>query len=136
MSRNWMGKAATVLIGLAGAIVPTAAAFSQTITLKSGQSADLFPVYWIENCVSQLDHFAGVEIVSGPPGLKLSLRQQDVKAVRQNCSALVPGAIVVVTAPEVSQPSSGTLKYKVRYVLKNGGGNRDSEHSRQIALVP
>jgi len=136
MARDWAGRVAAVIIGFAWAIAPVTPTFSQTVTLKSGQSADLYPVYWVENCMSQLDSFGGVEIVSGPPGLKLSLRQQDVKAGRQNCSSLVPGAVVVATAPEVTQPSTVTLKYKVHYVLKNGGGKRDSEHSRVISLVP
>jgi hypothetical protein len=111
------------------------AAVAQALTIKGGQSVDAGAVYWIENCQTRLVGFAGVTVTSAPPGVSVSLRKKDVKAVRQNCPNLVPGATVVITAPVVTQPVKGIVKYQVAYLVADGG-RRTGDYSREITIVP
>ena len=74
-----------------------------------------------------------MRLLSGPPGLTLSLREQKVMATRQNCPNPVPGAIVIVTAAPGAQ--SGILTYKVQYTLTNGA-TVESDHTRNVTVVP
>jgi hypothetical protein len=119
---------------LALAVGLSGAAIAQSVTVKGGQSVDVGPVYWIENCTSMLEGFSGIVLTSGPPGVVLSLRKENVIAARQQCKQPVPGATVVATTPVVTQPVSGTLKYQVTYLTRNG--KRTSDHSREITITP
>ena len=97
------------------------------LALKNGESADVFPVYWISNCVSQLRSFGGIDVLEGPPGVSLSLKEGMVMARRQNCPNPVPGAMVVVTVRNAKQMSGATVTFRVRYVTFDG--DRQSVHS-------
>jgi hypothetical protein len=107
---------------------------AQSVALKSGESADLNAVYWVENCRSILKDFAGVEILEGPSGVVMSLREQPVRARRQNCPENVPGAIVVVTVKEVTEKASATVRYRVKYNTEDG--QKQSSHTFKIHLFP
>jgi hypothetical protein len=106
----------------------------QEISLKPGESADLGVVYWQSNCVSILKKIAGIDLLEGPPGIELSIRDESVAARRQNCSTKLPGGVVVLTAREIPQKFSGTIKYRVRYSTEDG--DKQSSHSKEIALFP
>lgn len=111
------------------------AAAAQNISLRKDESADLGSLYWISNCISTLKDFGGVEILEGPPGIELTIRQEAVYATRQNCAAPVPGGTVVLTAKDIPAKFEGTLRYRVRYNLQDGG-TRQSNHSTVILLLP
>jgi hypothetical protein len=132
-----MGRVVLLLAGVAAGFLGASAAHAQATvaqtSVKPGGSADIFPVYWVNSCMSQLQFFRGVDILSGPPGLTLSLRQQDVMAARQGCTNPVPGAIVVVSAGP--QATGGPLRFRVRYTLKDGA-QVESGHTREITVVP
>jgi len=125
-----MGKAA--LAWAAAAVCLSAQ--GQEIALKPGESTDLGPVYWQNNCVSTLKKIAGVDMLDGPPGVELTVREESVVARRQNCPNKLPGGVVVLTAREVPQKFSGTIKYRVRYSTEEG--DRQSSHSKEISLFP
>ncbi len=111
-----------------------ASAYAEEISLKAGESVDLGAVYWIQNCQSILKGFGSVDLLEGPPGIDLTIREENVTARRQNCPNKVPGGTVVLTAKEVQSKFSGVLKYRVRY--KTEDGDRQSSHSKNIALYP
>ena len=115
-------------------VVGTNVASADEISLRAGESADVHAVYWVSNCRSILKSFAGVDVVEGPPGVTLSIREEDVYARRQNCSEKIPGGIVVVTAKDVPAKISSTLKYRVRYNTEDG--LKQSNHSVQLTLSP
>lgn len=115
-------------------LVATAPAQAQSITLKSGENADLGAVYWVANCVSQLTGVPSVDVLSGPPEITLSIRTQSVTAARQNCSNPVPGGVVVATAGSVKSEFRGKLEYRVQYPTT--GGLKQSTHTRDLALYP
>src|SRR5262245_52417510 len=108
-------RATVALLILLGA--PHASA--QDLSLKSGESMDLYPVYWISECKSLLRSFAGIDILEGPPGVVLSIREDMVLARRQ-CPNKVPGGIVVVTVKDVPAKVSGVLRFRVRYNTVDG----------------
>jgi hypothetical protein len=109
-------------------------AFAQEISLKSGESADIHSVYWVGNCRSLLISFAGVDILEGPPGVTLSIREEEVLPRRQNCPNKVPGGVVVASVKEVPTRTTGILKYRVRYNTTEG--LRQSNHSVRLSLDP
>ena len=103
-------------------------------SLKSGESADLDPVYWVEGCSSTLITVVGVDLLEGPSGITLSVRREDVLPRRQGCTNKVNGGVVVASVKDVSAPVHGTLKYRVRY--KTQSGSNQSTHTAQFALYP
>lgn len=109
-------------------------AFAQQVSLKSGESADLQQVYWIADCKSELESFAGIDLLDGPPGVTLSIREEAVLPRRQNCPSKVAGGVVVASVKDVPTEIAGVLKYRVRY--KTLDGPRQSSHSTQISLFP
>ena len=129
-------RSSRVVLAAAGFALASSSATAQgLISLKSGESADLHAVYWVNNCKSVLRDFVGVTLLEGPSSVKLSIRKQDVTAVRQNCKEPVPGGIVVVSVGQISAPFSGEIKYRVTYRTIQGEDTQSS-HSRKIALYP
>jgi hypothetical protein len=113
--------------------IPISAA-AQSVALRSGESTDLGAVYWVESCQSIVKSFIGVEILEGPPGVVIALREQPVRARRQNCPNEVPGAIVTITAKEVTEKTSATTRYRVKYDTEDG--KKQSNHTVKIDLYP
>ena len=109
----------------------------KSFSLRSGESVDLGPTYWIRlsDCVSMLAAFAGVDVLEGSPEVTLSIREQEVHPRQQNCQDnRVPGGVVVATAKDVQARSSSVLKYRVRYNTREG--LTQSSHSVQLNLYP
>ena len=117
-----------------GYIRQGSSADAQVISLKSGETVQLGPVYWVANCKSLLKSFSGVDILEGPPGLRLSIKEDMVYARRQKCPDKVKGGYVMATVKEVKTAVSGTLKYRVRYSTVDG--QQQSNHSVTINLYP
>jgi len=84
--------------------------------------------------VSTLKGIAGVDLLDGPPGIELTIREESVVARKQNCPNKLPGGVVVLTAKEIPTKYAGTIKYRVRY--KTEDGDKQSSHSKEIALFP
>ena len=121
------------MLTLLASVALTTVSEAQTITLKRGGTAELGAVYWMRDCMSFLDDFEGVALTSGPPGLTLNLRKQDVKPVQSGCRALIPGAIVIVSARQDAPLGAVAIKYKVSYRTKTGG-KEQSNHSRSLLI--
>jgi hypothetical protein len=120
----------SLLIGFEGE-----AQAQQLVSLKNGEQADLGAVFWIENCQSRLVKFSGIDLLNGPPGLKLSLREEAVApSARYNCSNRVPGATVVLSANGFTSKYEGTISYRVRYDTRDG--NKQSSHSAKVQVFP
>src|SRR6266852_420449 len=67
------------------------------IVLKSGESTEFGPTYWIANCKSLVIGLPVIEVLEGPPELILTFKEGMVTARRQNCPNKVAGGTVVVT---------------------------------------
>lgn len=133
MRRSHNSVFSGTLLSIALSMV-AASAYAEEISLKAGESVDLGTAYWIQNCQSILKGFGGVDLLEGPPGIDLTIREESVTARRQNCPSKIPGGTVVLTAREVQSKFSGVLKYRVRY--KTEDGDRQSSHSKTISLYP
>ncbi len=108
-------------------------AHAEDKVLRPGGSVDLGNVFWANGCTSLLITIVGVDLLSGPPGVQLSVRSEDVVPRQQDCPK-VPGGVIVATVKEVASPSTGTIRYRVRY--KTADGPHQSEHSVGISLQP
>jgi hypothetical protein len=97
------------------------------IALKSGESTELGPVYWIINCRSIMIGLPEVEILEGPPEISLSIKEGMVLPRRQGCSKTVSGGTIVATAGTVEKSTTGKLLYRVKYKTKDG--------DRQVAVA-
>ena len=107
---------------------------AQEFSLKSNENVDLNPVYWVSNCQSLLKSFVGVDVLEGPPGITLAIRDEEVLPRRQHCPNKVLGGTVVASVKGVPVKASGTLKYRVRYNTANGV--QQSNHTVQMSLYP
>ena len=75
-----------------------------------------------------------VEILEGPPGLTLSIKDAMVLPRRLNCAKEVPGGILVATAAEVKEPVQGKLVYRIKYKTKEGDRQRSGTYN--VTLFP
>ena len=114
----------------------TGLSYAEPLVLKAGEKADLGSAYWISRsqCKSLLKSFGGVDLLEGPPGIELTIREENVVARRQNCPDPVPGGMVVLAIGELSSKYQGTIKYQVRY--KTEDGDQTSTHQREVELLP
>ena len=112
-------KLASVL-ALAGLFRSLPAYSGNQIAIMSGESLDLSTDYYVANCASLLLNIDGVDLLEGPPGVRLSFRNELVYARAQRCTVAVPGTITVLTAPVVSQKIGGQLVYRVRLSTEEG----------------
>jgi hypothetical protein len=119
-----------------GVLVANTAGYvqQQGIALKNGESAELGPVYWVAQCRSILVGMPAVEILEGPPGLTLSIKEAMVLPRRQNCANQVPGGVLVATAQEVKEPIQGKLIYRIEYKTKDG--DRQLSNTYNVSLFP
>lgn len=106
----------------------------QSIALKNGESADLGSVWWVANCRSIMIGLPEVEILEGPPGLTLSIKEAMVLPRRLNCAKEVPGGVLVATAKDVTEPVQGKLVYRIKY--KTRDGDRQIANTYNVSLFP
>jgi hypothetical protein len=124
-----------VAVCVAGLSVATATAQTEgNIALKSGESVELGPLYWIANCHSIMIGLPEVEILEGPPGVTLAVKEAMVLPRRQNCPNKVSGGILSAAAAEVKDRTQGKLIYRVKYKTKDG--DRQRSVTFNVSLFP
>jgi hypothetical protein len=113
---------AVMLLAQASLVLPPDSAFaqSQRIALKSGESVDLGPVYWVANCRSIMVGLPEIEILEGPPEIGLTLREAMVLPRRQKCPA--------------KEPIEAKLTYRLKY--KTRDGDRQQSNIYGVSLFP
>jgi hypothetical protein len=128
-------RASSVAICVAGLLVGAAHAQSEgNLVLKSGESVELGPVYWIVNCHSTMIGLPEVEILDGPPGLTLNVKEAMVLPRRQNCPDKVSGGILFAAAAEVKDRVQAKLVYRIKYKTKDGDRQRSATFN--VSLFP
>ncbi len=106
------------------------------ITLIEGESIDLARVFWInyKTCQSSFIRVEGIDVLESPPGLSLSIRDEQVDtAPYANCGKK-PGGTIVATARGIQEKESGPLVFRVRYQTQSG--LEQSTHRFVINLYP
>jgi hypothetical protein len=117
-----------------GIVTAQAQSSSQNLALKSGESSELHPVYWVVNCRSIVVGTPVIEVLEGPAEITLALKEGKVLPRRQNCANEVPGGTVVATAKDVTAPKQGKLTYRIKYKTKDG--DRQTGHIYNVSLFP
>ena len=104
------------------------------LALKSGESVEIGPVYWVINCRSVMIGLPEIEIMEGLDGVSLSIKEGMVLPRRLNCPKPVQGGTLTLTAKQVSEPTEGKLVYRLKYKTKDG--DRQTSQSYQVSLYP
>jgi hypothetical protein len=104
------------------------------ISVKNGESVDLGTVYYVSNCRSITVGLPDIEVLEGPSGVTISIREEPVLPRRQGCAAKVAGGTVVLTAKDVTEPAEAKLTYRVNYKTKDGP--RQTSQAFMVSLFP
>ena len=104
----------------------------RTLAAKSGETIDVRPVYGAKRCKSILTAPPEVEVLQGPPELKLSVREDMVTP--RNCREKIKGGYVVATVGQIKQPVDGKLTFRVKYKTKDE--TREVGYNYSVTLVP
>jgi hypothetical protein len=105
-----------------------------TLALKNGESFELGPLYWVSHCKSLLTSTPEAEVLDGPPGVTVSVKDAMVIPRRQNCTNKVAGGIVSVAAKDIQDPGTGQLT--VRFTYKTRDGERKFSQVFNISVLP
>jgi hypothetical protein len=106
----------------------------RSIALKNGESIDLMPVFGEKNCRSILTETPKVEVLEGPPEIKVTVREEMVAPRRAACKDKIKGGVVVATANDVKARTEGKLTFRVKY--KGKDGDRQTAHTFNVTLFP
>ena len=106
------------------------------IALKNGETAELGTTYWVStsDCRSLLTKFNGIDVLEGPPGVSVTIREEMVRPRPKSCTKTVPGGMILVKADEVKEPWKGKLTFRINYKLKDG--DRQSSRTYNLSLYP
>ena len=124
------------VLAAAGATAQTLYFNVQNIALKSGESAELTDVYYINSdCKSLLKAVPEVEILDRPPGVTAAIKEDNKIVPRAyGCTKPVPGGKLIVTANEVEE--YGRARMVLRIKLKTSVGDRQFSRDVNISLIP
>jgi hypothetical protein len=106
----------------------------QSIAIKNGESVDVMPVYGEKNCRSLLTETPSVDVVEGPPEIKVTVREEMVTPRNAACKEKIKGGVVVATAKDVKARTEGKLTFRVKYKSKDG--ERQKAHTYNVTLIP
>ena len=106
----------------------------ERVALKSGESIELHTVYWVSNCRSIMVGLPEIEILEGPPGVTLNIKEGMVLPRRQGCVNPVPGGTVVATAKDIEKPFDTRITYRLKYKTKDG--DRPRGYVFRLSLFP
>jgi hypothetical protein len=107
---------------------------TRSIALKNGESVDLMPVFGEKNCRSILTATPTVEVLEGPPQIKVTVREEMVAPRHAACKDKIKGGVVVVTANDVKARTEGKLTFRIKY--KGKDGERQTAHTYNVTLFP
>ena len=105
------------------------------IALKNGESFELGDAYWISStCNSMLIGTPEVEILDGPPGVTVTVKEAMVTPRYHNCAKPVRGGKVIVAANDIDHPSYTT--FTIRFKFKGRDGDRLRSRVYKLSLFP
>jgi hypothetical protein len=107
---------------------------ADTIVLRSGETATIGSIYFIANCKSVLRGTPKAEIVEGPPGLTVTVKEAMVTPRPYGCPNKVAGGTLTVSARDIEDPSVSTLTIRIIYPTKDGDRQRGQVFN--LSLVP
>jgi hypothetical protein len=128
-----------VFAGLAtglGAAAAHAQANVPDIALKSGETLELGSVYFIQlqNCRSLLLATPGAEILEGPQGVTVTVREGEVVPRAGNCAKKIQGGTLLLKAPQQIN-DSGFARLVIRVTYKTKDGERKESLIYDLTLL-
>ena len=123
------------ILGVAGSRAQTTVI--QTIAMKSGETLDLGPVYYVQQqtCRSLAIAKPEAEILEGPPDVAVTIKEGEVVPRAQGCSNKVRGGQLLLTAPkEIDDPSFARLVIRITH--KTRDGDRKFSAVYNLSLIP
>jgi hypothetical protein len=104
------------------------------LAIKSGESVELGPIYWVMQCRSVLVGLPEIEILEGPEQISLSIKAGPVLPRRQGCAKPVSGGTLIMTAKPIAAQTEAKLTYRIKYKLKDG--QRQTSKTYVLSLFP
>jgi hypothetical protein len=105
-----------------------------TIALKSGESAEITKLYYVENCTSMLKSIPEAEIIDAPPAVTVSVREDMVLPRAQGCAKPVKGGTLVMSAKDIGDLSYTPVTVRITY--KTRDGDRKFSYVINLSLIP
>ena len=132
--RSWLVVLALVVAGGLDVRAQTVADVP-SIALKSGEATELGDLSWVtSNCSSLLTGTPTVEIIDGPPGVTLAVKDAMVMPRAQNCAKRVAGGKLMIIAEKIEDASRSALTIRVTYKTKDG--ERKFSQTYNLSLFP
>jgi hypothetical protein len=104
------------------------------LSLKNGESVELGSVYWVINCRSVMIGLPEIEVLEGPPGVALTIKEGQVLPRRQGCASKVPGGTLLLSAKGITEQAEGKLTYRLKFKTKDG--ERQGGSTYIVSLFP
>jgi len=105
-----------------------------SIALKSNETIELHDLFYAPDCKSSLKGLPSVEILDGPPGVTVSVKEAQVVPRAQHCAKPVLGGKLYATAGAVEDYSVSKLILRITYPTKDG--DRKFTDNYELTLVP
>jgi hypothetical protein len=107
----------------------------EDVALRNGESTEFGDVFLVgADCRSLLTAVPEVEIMDGPPGVAVAVKEAMVVPDGHGCDRSVPGGRVVITAQDIDAYSYTRMVLRITYKTPNGNLQR-SQHIN-VALFP
>jgi hypothetical protein len=120
---------------LGGPILAQTISPTPSIALKNGESLEIEQVYMIGAlCRSVLVGTPEVEILEGPPGVSVAIKEAMITPRSYGCAKPVAGGKLVVSAKDVDEPSFTTITLRFKYKTREGDQMRSKVY--KISLFP
>jgi hypothetical protein len=102
------------------------------IALKNGETMEFGDIYLISReCRSLLTGTPEVEIMDGPPGVEVSIKQAMVVPRGYSCAKPVSGGKMVIAAKDIEDYSHSRMVLRIKYKTRDG----DRLRSRHINVT-
>jgi hypothetical protein len=104
------------------------------LALKNGETIQVGSVYWVMNCRPVMIGLPEIEILEGPAGVTLSIKEEEILPRVQGCATKVPGGRLMMSAKDITEPMEARVTYRLSYKTKDGP--RQTSHSYVLSLFP
>lgn len=136
MRMGRLNVALTILSSLCtlGVLSKEAAGQERIYAIKGGDTIELQTVWHVKNCKSDLTAAPTVEVLDGPPQVKLWVEPAMVVASRLNCVEPTTGGKLMATADTIKQKTDVKITFRTTY--QTSDGERQVARTYQVSLFP
>jgi hypothetical protein len=140
--RLWSNPTATLASAILACFLGGGVAGAQTINvsvsniaLKNGESTEFADLWWItHDCRSLLTATPAVEVMDGPPGVTVTIKQAMVVPRTYGCVKPISGGKMIISAKDVEDYSRSSMVLRVTFKTRNG--DRQRSQNLNVTLFP